>query len=242
MTTGEQRDCSKVSEGQDAGPEPLIHGTGRTIGSRINSEEEGIRLSIYAEIRTSGADPSGFLDILCSAVEREVWTKLRDKDGNALTFRQFIEAPYPVGVGSTVDAVAKLVRLSHRYEAGSPERAAKLATMRRAVDDLVNEPINPNGTNQWSGDRNPTPTDTDERGRDYDLRRLKRDRGDLAGQVVAGALSANEAAIAAGFKRRRVSVYTDDPVSAAQTLLRHCDLADIEAIARAARQIMDSRS
>jgi len=75
----------------------------RTISGRIASEEEGIRLSIYAEMRTSGADPSGFLDILCSAVAREVWTKLRDKDNNALTFRQFIEAPYPVGVGSTVD-------------------------------------------------------------------------------------------------------------------------------------------
>lgn len=98
----------------------------RTISGRTKSEEEGIRLGIYAEMRTSGADLSLFLDMLCNAVEREVWTKLRDKDGNPLTFRQFIEAPYPVGVGKTVDAVAKLVRLSHRYETGSPERAAKL--------------------------------------------------------------------------------------------------------------------
>jgi len=114
-----------------------INAEGRTISGRIESEEAGIRLSIYAEMRKSGADPSGFLDILCSAVEREVWTKLRGKEGNALTFRQFIEAPYPVGVGSTVDAVSKLVRLSHRYEAGSPERAARLAAMREKVRILV---------------------------------------------------------------------------------------------------------
>ena len=232
-----------MSEEQDAGPEPLIHGTGRTISSRTTSPEEGIRLVIYADLRQAGADPSGFLEGFAFAVNNRVWEKLKDKADQPLTFRQVIEAPYPVGVGSTLEQIKKIVAMRSRNEA-HPETAEKLASMRRAVDDLVNEPLAQNGEigRGRNSYRNPTPTDTDERGRDYDLRRLKRDRGDLAGQVVAGALSANEAAIAAGFKRRRVSVYTDDPVSAAQTLLRHCDLADIEAIARAARQIMDSRS
>lgn len=185
----------------------------RTISSRINSEEEGIRLSIYAEIRTSGADPSGFLDILCSAVEREVWTKLRDKDGEPLTFRQFIEAPYPVGVGSTVDAVSKLVRMSHRYEAGSPERAAKLATMREKVRTLVegeSQAVTTHGVNQWGGLDISSPPASGQGGtsRDYTLARLKRDRPDLAELVLGGALSANAAAIEAGFRRR------DTPVDA----------------------------
>ncbi len=185
----------------------------RTISGRTKSEEEGIRLSIYAEIRTSGADPSGFLDILCSAVEREVWTKLRDKDGNALTFRQFIEAPYPIGVGSTVDAVSKLVRLSHRYEAGSPERAAKLAAMREKVQLLIDgagRSVTTNGANQWSGFdmSNPPASGQGGNSREYTLARLKRDRPDLAELVIGGALSANAAAIEAGFRRRDTPVDT----------------------------------
>ena len=187
----------------------------RTISGRTKSEEEGIRLSIYAEIRTSGADPSGFLDILCTAVEREIWTKLRGKDGYPLTFRQFIEAPYPVGVGSTVDAVSKLVRLSHRYEAGSPERAARLATMREKVRGLADgekEGVARQG--EFGGGHGRLdmsslpPSGQGGNSRDYTLARLKRDRPDLAELVIGGAMSANAAAIEAGFRRRDTPVDT----------------------------------
>ena len=109
-----------------------------------------------------------------------------------MTFRQFIEAPYPVGVGSTVDAVSKLVRLSHRYEAGSPERAAKLATMRYRVRTLIEGDSPPgadNGANQWSGldISNPRPSQQGGTSRDYTLARLKRDRPDLAEMVIGSA-------------------------------------------------------
>ena len=73
--------------------------------------------------------------------------------------------------------------------------------MRRAVDDLVNERGNPNGTNQH-GYNNIIPTEQQGTSREYTLRRLKRDAPELAEMVIAGELSANAATIAAGIHTR----------------------------------------
>jgi len=211
----------------------MSSGTPRTISGRIESKEAGVRLSIYAAIRTSGADVTGFLDILAHAVNNEIWKNLQDKAGNELTFRQFIEAPYPVGVGSSVEEIKKIALLKSRHER-NPETAAKLASMRRAVDDLANEALPAHGEIGRGRGKDRIPTSTgnlafdlpragrkqEGRGRDYELRRLKRDRPDLAAKVIGGELSANDATIAAGFKHRRVSVPADDPEAAARTLLK----------------------
>lgn len=53
------------------------------------------------------------------------------------------------------------------------------------------------------------------------LARLKRDRPDLAAQVVDGTLSANEAAIAAGIRKRYIRVRADDPQVAIAKLEEH---------------------
>ena len=55
----------------------------------------------------------------------------------------------------------------------------------------------------------------------YVLARLKRDRPDLAAQVVDGTLSANEAAIAAGIRKRYIRVRADDPKAAIAKLEEH---------------------
>jgi hypothetical protein len=54
----------------------------------------------------------------------------------------------------------------------------------------------------------------------YTLRRLKRDRPDLAERVIVGELTAHAAAIEAGFRRRTISVPLDVE-SAARALRRH---------------------
>jgi len=95
-----------------------------------------------------------------------------------------------------VDAVSKLVRLSHRYEAGSPERAAKLATMREKVQLLIEgegRSVTTHGVNQWGGLDISSPPASRQGGtsREYTLARLKHDRPDLAALVIGGALSAN---------------------------------------------------
>jgi len=111
-----------------------------------------------------------------------------------------------------VDAVSKLVRLSHRYEAGSGERAAKLATMREKVQLLIDRQApetNPNGGDRRQFDMsNCQPSGQGGNSRDYTLARLKRDRPDLAELVIGGAMSANAAAIEAGFRRRDTPVDT----------------------------------
>ncbi len=109
-----------------------------------------------------------------------------------LTFRQFIEAPYPVGVGSSVREIKKIVSVRSRNEA-HPETAEALASMRRAVDDLVNEPLPAHGGDHSGQDNNIILPPPEQQGtsREYTVRRLKRDRPDLAALVIGGAMSAN---------------------------------------------------
>ncbi len=182
-------------------------GQPRTISSRTTSPEERIRLSIYADLRQAGADFSGFLDTFAYAVNNRVWEKLTDKAGTPLTFRQFIEAPYPVGVGSTLANIKLIITVESRNEA-QPEVAEALARMRRTVDDLMDAPVESHGGDRRSPEYQdyirtliPSP---EHRGttREYTIRRLKRDRPDLAARVIGGELSANAAAIEAGFRRR----------------------------------------
>lgn len=56
------------------------------------------------------------------------------------------------------------------------------------------------------------------RGADYQLARLRRDRPDLAERVVRGEMSANAAAIAAGFREKQVQL-GKDPEKAAQAII-----------------------
>jgi len=58
-------------------------------------------------------------------------------------------------------------------------------------------------------------------GQTYIVRRLKRDRPDLAQRVIDGEMSARAAGIEAGFVHRTQSVRVDDPQSAARALRRH---------------------
>jgi hypothetical protein len=53
----------------------------------------------------------------------------------------------------------------------------------------------------------------------YTLARLERDRPDLHAQVMGGALSANSAAVVAGFRTRTMSIPLD-PDRAARAILR----------------------
>ncbi len=123
---------------------------------------------------------------------------MQSPDGQPLTFRQFIEAPYPVGIGSDVETIRKLTRFRSRWE-GVPEERESIDQMRREIERLLLEPVNTLGTNQHRvGGDNITPTAERGTSREYTLRFLKRDRPDLAERVISGELSANAAAIQAG--------------------------------------------
>lgn len=66
----------------------------------------------------------------------------------------------------------------------------------------------------------------------YTVRRLRRDHPDLADRVEQGELSANAAAIEAGFGRRTKSIRVDDPASAARTLRTHMKPDQLAELAR----------
>jgi hypothetical protein len=61
----------------------------------------------------------------------------------------------------------------------------------------------------------------------YAVRRLKRDRPDLAERVIAGELSPNAAAIEAGFRHSMISVRSDDAAAAIRVLLRRYSREDL---------------
>jgi hypothetical protein len=63
----------------------------------------------------------------------------------------------------------------------------------------------------------------------YTVARLKRDHKELAQQVIAGKLTANAAAIQAGFRVRTISVPLD-PKRAGKILRRHFSLEQLQSM------------
>jgi hypothetical protein len=70
----------------------------------------------------------------------------------------------------------------------------------------------------------------------YALRRLKRDRPDLAERVVAGELSANAAAIEAGFRKKST------PFHQAERAIRKCSCEDLDRLARLIVELKAARA
>ncbi len=101
---------------------------------------------------------------------------------------------------------------------------ARLVEMRKTLGTEIDlaEPKQPNSGDIGRGRVRRDNITPNSRGTDptYALRRLKRDREDLAEKVISGELSANAAAIQAGFRKRTVSIPLE-PRSIARTLRRH---------------------
>jgi hypothetical protein len=62
------------------------------------------------------------------------------------------------------------------------------------------------------------------------LRRLRKDRPDLHARVLDGELSANAAAIEAGFRHRSITIPVDRPERIAAALRRHLSPQDLDAL------------
>lgn len=177
-------------------------GEDRVVTNRRKSAEETVRLSLYANIRQGGADASSFLDALASAIEQQAWVKL------GMGFREFIEQPFPHGIGSTLPVLDKLARLPHHHEQHSREKREQMAVMRGELRLLIDDEQpedGQHGTNQHSGldISSPPPSGQGGTSRAYRLARLKRDRADLAALVVSGELSTNAAWMEAGLDKQR---------------------------------------
>ena len=123
----------------------------------------------------------------------------------------------PAGIGLTPERLELL--FAHPEATSKPERVEMVAEVRRLVDlplgevgrpkDGEGEPKNVDNVNISGGN-----------GEDYTRRRLRRDRPDLYERVIEGELSANAAAIEAGFRRRTATIPVDSPESAFRALER----------------------
>lgn len=195
-----------------------------TITNKPQSHAERLVLHLWDILHRDGADVSGFLNMLHTVVMRREWA-----DGE---FPRFVHDE----LQTTPEELLKIICLRHRNEAGQlfdAEKAREVEEIRTKVRDLLHPAIAQNGeigrgrnscdnvTAISSGDRGNAPA--------YALRRLKRDRPDLAARVLAGEMSAHAAAVEAGFRNRQHTI-PQDPQKAVAVLTRHFDREELEHI------------
>jgi len=194
------------------------------------TREERLRMQLYVETQHDGGNPSQFLELLSEAVETEVWTTLTNGNGQPLTFFDFIQKPYPDGIGLTIEDLETIVKLKHKYEQKDYRKAEQMKAMRRKVRDL----LTPISRHQGRPDKqldlfikpynvrfnNESVKSEYGNADNYTIRRLKRDRPDLAEMVLDGELSANAAAIEAGFRIKSITIPIH-PERAARSISNH---------------------
>jgi len=126
------------------------------------------------------------------------------------SFEQFVTTGPLEGLGTSVQTLRDLCRRDVRAQEAI-DRATQLET----------------GVNQYMGvDKVHThrPSGNSESAA---LRRLRKDRPDLLERVLRGELSANAAAVEAGFRHHTATVRLDDPASTARTLRRNMTSEDV---------------
>lgn len=155
------------------------------------------------------AEGSEDLDMVSSLVgkviESGAWSSFKDQLGMPVehdSFRSFVETPRWRGLGTSKTALVGWVREQDPEAADAVERA-----WRGEVPAARKHGEIGNGRS-----RDGVPNSTEANTADYLLARLKRDRPDLAEQVVAGEKSPNAAAIEAGFRPRQIKVTSPESV------------------------------
>jgi hypothetical protein len=161
-----------------------------------------------------------FIDAFGPFIDKRLWEngwydEVRDSLMHAPSLREFITRPVPEGIGSsiswvfsTLDGAAKLGcrGAGDLHRAFTTEVPDAEAEFRQTVKQVM-EPAPPvdhaaAGAKGGRGHKASSNTTGFDRGSTYLLRRLKRDRPDLAERVIAGEMSANAAAIEAGFRKK----------------------------------------
>jgi hypothetical protein len=188
------------------------------------SDSERLRELLWQSIRSPGLNPENTFLLLATLLEREFPEEPgEDLEAKSVAFRRLVESPHTEG---GLDLPAERLRriladFTHPQEVAprrDPQVADRMTKMRERVTRLL------------PGRTADTPGGAREQGRITALnqktaagviRRLNRDRPDLAQAVAERRMSANAAAIAAGFRKRKVSVSVDSPAAVMRTLRRH---------------------
>jgi hypothetical protein len=182
------------------------------ISGRLTEGEKALALLRSAK-RRDGLNPREFLINLAEVVESEAWQQV---PGGPVSFGEFITR-----AGLTVDALEAAMKIPVEQEAVSAAEHRRYEQIRRRVRELLTAPGPRRGEVGRGRDRSRNTGSTDHGGTASGLlRRLRRDRPDLAARVDAGELSAHAAAVEAGFRRPTRTVPIHTPEAAVRALLR----------------------
>ncbi len=152
------------------------------------TDELVLRDQIHAALHDALQDSEHGLKVMPRlikrAIEEEIWVErkvhqMRNKIARFPTFIAYIEADPPEGLGATVDLCGRMIADD-----------AEITALYRAAT------VGKQGAHRSNTTKKP------DRGRAYTLDRLKREQPKLFEKVKAGKLSANAAAIEAGFRKR----------------------------------------
>lgn len=200
------------------------------------SESEKVRTQLQRSLRSSGGSPSGVFELLCYVLDKELWKSLpRTRDGEGFTsFVQFIEASEPYGLSMEQRDFKALLKVKASEERGGvSDTSRKFDKMREDVLALMNGDVPPAAKQGEIGNgrsREHAMSSTHNESSTGVLARLKRDRPDVAADVVAGRLSANAAAIHLGWRKPRIVV--SSPESVARSLRRYMPADDLGHLAK----------
>ena len=192
------------------------------------------RGNVIASLSSAVRDGSGGLrhvpGLLRQVLADEGWREFVSQRGEEVrpaSFEEFVTTPPLKGIGA--ESVAQIERLvSDDPEALRMVREASTAKPggdKRSAEYQTNSS---NRTNGLAGTIGPVRGET----RSYTLDRLHRQQPDLYQQVVDGALSANAAAVQAGWRPRTFTVRADDPEHIARTLQRRLDPRSLKELRR----------
>lgn len=163
---------------------------------------------------------------------------------NPADFREFIKSPRPLGCGCSIHVFERMIRDTPAWEAfegllvgspGGPNNPSGKNQYSEVNSDSVivdlhpaTIPLSPDVPRPVMRDRRPATGNA----ASYAIRRLKKAAPELADRVIKGELSANAAAVQAGFREVKITVPRDSPSRAARILARHMNQDQVKALIR----------
>jgi hypothetical protein len=179
--------------------------------------------SLQSHYADGVGDLRAFERLLIQVIDSGAWESFRTPNGALVepaSFRHFITATRYNGLGATDDKIAALL-------GNNNDAVVKMRELLKGGEQGKRTDLKGTSTNNVSRSRNTKQGNS----RAYTLDRLKRERPELYALVGAGELTANAAAIQAGFRPRTFTVRAD-PASAAATLRRRFTPEEVATIAK----------
>ncbi len=146
-------------------------------------------------------------------VNKNAWMEHTTEMGKTITltdFKEFVEKPYPDGLGTTLDKLKKLIEDD-----------------REALSMFTHLTTGKWGTNRYTIENdNINLYNTGGTSKEYGLRKLRKSSPELHERVIQGELSINKAMIEAGYRKKKVSVNIDSG-AVAKMILKYFSKEDI---------------